>query len=240
MLYLWLWCIIETIRKLGATWTSLFLRALLPSALPTTAPRVLFGYDLLQGPCRRALNSELWLGTSDKKFSLKRSFISIALSCPGSVPTSFFASFTPSGADAGTLSPCCSPGCRHQKWKCNSGLNLTEISDSIENVFSSIITNTLLHKWHHLCVIVVLSPPVLHLVTAEEGRMSWDTTSPHNRLGFLGSHMCCCLLILPWDGFADKKKGFLASHNLSRPDISAARQLRHINLRGECPELLYF
>ena len=144
---------------------------MLPSALPTAAPRALVGYYPLQGPCRRALNTELWLGTSDKKFSLKRSFISIALSCPGSVHTSLFASFTPSGADPGTLSPCCSPGCRYQKWKCNSGLTLTESSDSIENVVSSIITNTLLHKWHHLCVIVVLSPLVLHLVTAEEGRM---------------------------------------------------------------------
>lgn len=137
-------------------------------------------------------------------------------------------------------SPCCRSGCRHQKWKCNSGLNLTEIWDFIENMFSSIITNTLLHKWHHLYVTVVPSPLVLHLVTAEEGRMSWDTTSPHNKWGFLGSYMCCCLIILPWDGFADKKRRFLASRNLSRPDISAARQLGHIKLRGACSELLYF
>lgn len=140
MLYLWPWSITETIHKHGAPWPWLF-----PITVP---PRELVGTPAGETPLTHVkYGAVAQLSWQEKVRSWS------ALHCPGSflghwmLPT-----FTPPEQTPVLCSSQCSPGCRHQNWTCDSGLNLTKMSNSSRKVLHFCV-----HAWFYDSVTFVFS-----------------------------------------------------------------------------------
>lgn len=131
-----------TIHKHGAPWAWLF-----PITVPPSACRELVGTPARETPLThvkyRAVAQLSWQEKSEKKLA------SIALSCPGSFLSSLDATL-PSQLLKQTPVLCssqCSPGYRHQNWTCESGLNLTKMSNSSRKVLHFCV-----HAWPLFCL----------------------------------------------------------------------------------------